>query len=192
MADADIAANKEVVRRFFETFSSGDVPAILDSMADDGGWWVSGRLEGMSGRYDKASFGPLLAGAARIYKDGRVRIELRSLGSRITRWSLVGAKFDRGRSRGDRFEFRYSRFPQRHPCRRHSPSGSSRTAGAGEPRRLNAGPLGSVCFARGASYSSVAAKGPRLNSQWSFYGNLQPERSLCARNRTLRWIWAAA
>ncbi|WP_234180793.1 nuclear transport factor 2 family protein [Sphingopyxis sp. NFH-91] len=78
-AEAGLAANKEVVRRFFETFSSGDVPAILDAMADDGGWWVSGRLDGMSGRYDKASFGPLLAGATQIYKDGCLRIEPKSM-----------------------------------------------------------------------------------------------------------------
>lgn len=78
-AEAGLAANKEVVRRFFETFSSGDVPAILDAMADDGGWWVSGRLDGMSGRYDKASFGPLLAGATQIYKQGCLRIEPKSM-----------------------------------------------------------------------------------------------------------------
>lgn len=74
-ADAALAANKEVVRRFFETFSSGNVPAILDAIADDGGWWVSGRLNGMSGRYDKTSFGPLLAGATQLYRNGCLRIE---------------------------------------------------------------------------------------------------------------------
>ena len=77
--DPALAAKKEMVRRFFETFSSGDVPAILDAMADDGGWWLSGRLEGMSGRHDKASFGPLLAGATQICKDGWLRIEPKSM-----------------------------------------------------------------------------------------------------------------
>ncbi len=31
---------KEVVTRFFETFSSGDVPAILDALDDGAVWWV--------------------------------------------------------------------------------------------------------------------------------------------------------
>ncbi len=33
-----------------------------------------GRLEGMSGRYDKASFGPLVEGAKAIYKSGSLTI----------------------------------------------------------------------------------------------------------------------
>ncbi|MFM6828996.1 MAG: nuclear transport factor 2 family protein [Novosphingobium sp.] len=66
--------NKAVVTRFFEIFSSGDVPALLNAMADGGSWWVSGRLEGMSGRYDKASFGPLVEGAKAIYKSGGLTI----------------------------------------------------------------------------------------------------------------------
>jgi len=66
--------NKAIVARFFEIFSSGDVPALLDAMADGGSWWVSGRLEGMSGRYDKASFGPLVEGAKAIYKSGSLAI----------------------------------------------------------------------------------------------------------------------
>lgn len=68
------AQNKAIVARFFEIFSSGDVPALLDAMADGGSWWVSGRLEGMSGRYDKASFGPLVEGAKAIYKSGCLTI----------------------------------------------------------------------------------------------------------------------
>lgn len=70
MAQTGSDENKAVVARFFETFSSGNVQAMLDAMADDGSWWVSGRLEGMSGRYDKASFGPLVEGAKAIYKSG--------------------------------------------------------------------------------------------------------------------------
>ena len=52
MTSGVVAKNKAIVARFFEIFSSGDVPALLDAMADGGSWWVSGRLEGMSGRYD--------------------------------------------------------------------------------------------------------------------------------------------
>ncbi|CAH0497205.1 nuclear transport factor 2 family protein [Novosphingobium sp. CECT 9465] len=66
--------NKTIVARFFELFSSGDVPTLLDAIADDGSWWVSGRLEGMSGRYDKASFGPLVESAKAMYKSGGLTI----------------------------------------------------------------------------------------------------------------------
>lgn len=72
MSDTD--SNKAIVARFFEIFSSGNVPALLDAMADDSSWWVSGRLEGMSGRYGKATFGPLVEGAKAIYRDGVLRI----------------------------------------------------------------------------------------------------------------------
>ena len=66
--------NKAIVARFFELFSSGNVAALLDAMADAGSWWVSGRLAGMSGRYDKVSFGPLVEGAKAIYKTGALAI----------------------------------------------------------------------------------------------------------------------
>jgi ketosteroid isomerase-like protein len=68
------AKNKAIVAQFFEIFSSGDVPALLEALADGGSWWVSGRLEGMSGRYDKASFGPLVEGTKAIYKSGSLSI----------------------------------------------------------------------------------------------------------------------
>lgn len=70
----DSNGNKAIVARFFEIFSSGDVAALLDAMAEGSSWWVSGRLEGMSGRYDKASFGPLVEGAKAIYRNGALRI----------------------------------------------------------------------------------------------------------------------
>jgi ketosteroid isomerase-like protein len=72
MADANPA--KQVVARFFETFSSGDVAAILDALDDGAVWWVSGRIEGMSGSYDKASFGPLLLGAKAAYRGAGLTI----------------------------------------------------------------------------------------------------------------------
>jgi uncharacterized protein len=74
MADTDTQANKALVARFFETFSTGDVPAIMSALAADGSWWVSGKLEGMSGNYSVAGFGPLLIGANANYKAGALRI----------------------------------------------------------------------------------------------------------------------
>jgi hypothetical protein len=65
---------KRLVGDFLATFSRGDVDGVLDAMADDASWWVSGSLEGMSGSYDKASFAPLLRGATALYADGALRI----------------------------------------------------------------------------------------------------------------------
>lgn len=65
---------KQIVRDFLATFSRGDVDGVLDAMADDGTWWVSGGLDGMSGTYEKASFGPLLRGATALYVEGALRI----------------------------------------------------------------------------------------------------------------------
>jgi uncharacterized protein len=69
-----VEANKALVAEFFATFSTGNVPAILDMMDDAGSWWVSGRLEGLSGSYSKADFGPLLEGAKTLYVDKALRI----------------------------------------------------------------------------------------------------------------------
>ena len=65
---------KQTVTDFLATFSRGDVDGVLDAMTDDGSWWVSGGLEGMSGIYDKAAFGPLLRGATSMYVEGALRI----------------------------------------------------------------------------------------------------------------------
>lgn len=65
---------KRTVADFLATFSRGDVDGVLDAMTEDGSWWVSGGLEGMSGTYDKASFGPLLRGATGLYVEGALRI----------------------------------------------------------------------------------------------------------------------
>ena len=62
---ADTESNKAIVADFFETFSKGDVPGVIDRMHDDGSWWVSGAIEGMSGTYPKATLTGLLDGAAR-------------------------------------------------------------------------------------------------------------------------------
>lgn len=66
---------KDVVAGFLETFSRGDVTGVLDAMTEDATWWVSGSIEGRAGTYDKAMFGPLMAGAAELYVEGALSIE---------------------------------------------------------------------------------------------------------------------
>lgn len=65
---------KQTVADFLATFSKGDVDGVLNAMADDSTWWVSGGLQGMSGTYEKQTFGPLLRGATAIYVEGALRI----------------------------------------------------------------------------------------------------------------------
>lgn len=74
MIEIDSKTNKAIVSRFFETFSTGDVPAIIAAMAPDGTWWVSGTLDGMSGSYTAAGLAPLLEGANAGYKAGALQI----------------------------------------------------------------------------------------------------------------------
>lgn len=70
-----IAQNKAIVADFFVTFSKGDVAGVLDRMHDDGSWWVSGAIDGMSGTYPKADLAGLLEGARALYREGALRIE---------------------------------------------------------------------------------------------------------------------
>lgn len=60
-------ANKAAITSFLEVFSAGNVEKILEGLTDGVTWWVSGRLEGMSGSYDKAGFGKLIDGVADVY-----------------------------------------------------------------------------------------------------------------------------
>ena len=70
----DTEANKALVASFFETFSSGNVPAIVAAMTRDATWWVSGKLTGFSGSYAVADLAPLLEGAKALYKSGALSI----------------------------------------------------------------------------------------------------------------------
>lgn len=61
----DQESAKSVVTRFLETFSGGDVDAIMDMMTDDATWWVAGTLE-LSGTKTKAEFRELLSGISEL------------------------------------------------------------------------------------------------------------------------------
>ena len=65
---------KSVVERFFATFSTGNVDNILDGLTDDATWWVSGKIDGMSGTNSKQQLGNLLRAVAPMYKHGALRI----------------------------------------------------------------------------------------------------------------------
>jgi len=58
---------KATVAQFLEIFSEGNVEKTLGALTEDATWWVSGRIDGMSGSYDKDGFGKLIAGVADVY-----------------------------------------------------------------------------------------------------------------------------
>lgn len=66
--------NKEIVRHFFDVFSTGHVLAILECLDDDCIWWVSGNVAGISGSYSKVEMGQLLNGIVEVYKQGALPI----------------------------------------------------------------------------------------------------------------------
>ena len=65
---------KAVAADFLATFSTGNVDAVLDRMADGATWWVYGAIDGLSGTYGKAEFGGLLRGAVAMYREGALRL----------------------------------------------------------------------------------------------------------------------
>ena len=65
---------KQVVRRFLEAFSIGDLDAVAAGLTEDATWWVSGRIEGMSGTNSKVALLALLEAVKPLYVEGALRI----------------------------------------------------------------------------------------------------------------------
>ena len=74
-SNESILVNKAIVSDFLATFSRGDVAGVLQRMADEATWWVSGTIQGMSGKYEKSTFGSLLAGVKTVYKTGAMQFK---------------------------------------------------------------------------------------------------------------------
>lgn len=105
---ADTEGNKAIVADFFETFSKGDVPGVIDRMHDDGSWWVSGAIEGMSGTYPKAMLAELLDGARALYREGALRITPISMiaeGDRVAVEATSFATMEDGRVYANSYHF---------------------------------------------------------------------------------------
>jgi ketosteroid isomerase-like protein len=71
---SNLEGNKATVAKFLETFSAGDVAGLVAMMTEDATWWVSGRIDGLSGTYPRDEFGPLVEGAKAAYKSGALKI----------------------------------------------------------------------------------------------------------------------
>ena len=68
------ARNRTVAEEFLRVFSSGDVPAILDRLADGATWWVSGKAEGFAGTKSKEEMGKVLESVVTMYRAGALRV----------------------------------------------------------------------------------------------------------------------
>jgi uncharacterized protein len=86
VSDDQTEANKEIVRAFMAAFSTGNVDRILDCLSDDAEYWISGKIQGMSGSYDKAALGQLLSGVTQVYTNGALTLtpkEMTAEGDRV-------------------------------------------------------------------------------------------------------------
>ncbi len=91
-----IATNKEIVTRFFQAISAGDVPAILGFYAEDGVCQTMGRTL-ISGRFTKSQIGMAAGRVFEVFpkgvkfeilnmtaEDDRVAVEATSRGDHIS------------------------------------------------------------------------------------------------------------
>lgn len=107
-AAGSVETNKAIVKSFLAVFSTGNVAGILDGLEDDATWWVSGRLQGLSGTYTKADLGPLLKGATALYTTGALRItplEMIAEGNRVAVEAESYAELTDGRVYNNLYHF---------------------------------------------------------------------------------------
>ena len=100
---------KAIVARFFAAFSAGDIATVLAMMDDEADWWVSGSVDGFSGRHAKAAFGELLAGVKDIYRGGALRVTPSSMiaeGDNVAVEAEGWAELFNGRIYNSRYHFR--------------------------------------------------------------------------------------
>ena len=108
---SSIQDNKAVVADFLSTFSTGDVAAILGRMHDQGTWWVSGSIEGMSGLYTKEQLGALLLGVVEVYETGALKIMPTSMiseGDVVAAEAESFARLTTGKVYNNRYHFRFT------------------------------------------------------------------------------------
>jgi ketosteroid isomerase-like protein len=68
------SSNLEKANEFARVFSTGDVDGIVSLLHPEGTYWISGKIDGMSGSYTPQELGKLLSGVTSIYKRGALRI----------------------------------------------------------------------------------------------------------------------
>jgi uncharacterized protein len=100
--------NKELITRFLQDFSRGDVNAVLETMVDDATWWTAGRIKGMSGTASKAVFGQGLPGLLAACKGGTIAITPTAMtaeGDRVAVQAESNAETTNGREYRNEYHF---------------------------------------------------------------------------------------
>lgn len=67
--------NKQLIRKFMEDFSTGNVDKILSYMSETATWWVAGKIEGVSGEKNMKAFREMLTGLSSQTKTGAIRLK---------------------------------------------------------------------------------------------------------------------
>lgn len=103
-----IEANKALVRAFLEAFSTGDIDRLTAMMAEDGSWWVSGSIAGMSGSYGREPLAALLRQVKGVYASGALRItpeRMTAEGNRVAVEASCRETLADGRVYANRYHF---------------------------------------------------------------------------------------
>lgn len=101
--------NKQVVARFLEAFSSGEVQETMEMMTDDSTWWVAGTMP-ISGTYDKPAFTRLLSGVLETCT-GPIRITPKSYvaeGSHVAVEAASYTQTQNGRTYNNAYHFLFT------------------------------------------------------------------------------------
>ena len=101
-------APKQVVAEFLKAFSAGDIPGVASLLHEDATWWVSGRIDGLSGSYSRQQLVTLLTGVKDLYVQGALRITPQSMiaeGGRVAVEADSLAELKNGRIYNNQYHF---------------------------------------------------------------------------------------
>ncbi|WP_338452750.1 nuclear transport factor 2 family protein [Niallia oryzisoli] len=101
-------ANKQLIRDFMETFSTGNIDAFMEYMSDSATWWVAGTIEGISGEKGMQAFREMNSGIADTTKTGAIRLTplaITAEGNRVAVETESYAELNNGRVYNNIYHF---------------------------------------------------------------------------------------
>lgn len=100
-------ASRELVLKFMEVFSSGDIDGIINMMDEDATWWVAGTMPGISGTKDREAFREMLSGISSTCK-GPIKLTPKAVtaeGNRVAVETESYAEVNNGRVYNNEYHF---------------------------------------------------------------------------------------
>lgn len=100
--------NKQLVRDFMETFSTGNIDAFMEYMSDSATWWVAGTIEGISGEKNMKEFRVMNGGIAEGTKTGSISLTplaITAEGNRVAVETESYAELNNGRVYNNIYHF---------------------------------------------------------------------------------------